>query len=101
MCIEECLPACMSVYHLYNAHKDQRRALDPLELDLQVVMNSLVGVVNQTQILCKSNKYSYLLNDLPNSLILLKIFYYLCVCILPTSLPPNIPLSSLSHQRLA
>ena len=55
----------MSVYHLYSAHKDQRGALDPLELDLEMVVNSHVDVVNQTQILWKSNKFSYLLNGLP------------------------------------
>ena len=36
----------------------QKRVLDPLELELQMVMNQHVGARNQTQVLIRTNKSS-------------------------------------------
>lgn len=44
-------PACMSVYHMQAV--PQKRASDPLELELQTVM-SPQGTENQTQFICKA-----------------------------------------------
>jgi hypothetical protein len=43
---------------MYNALEGQKKALDPLELKLQVVASLCVGVKNQTRVFCKSNKHS-------------------------------------------
>jgi hypothetical protein len=32
--------------------------LDPLKLELQMIMSHHVGIGNQTQVLCKSSKFS-------------------------------------------
>ena len=38
------LPACMSVHYVYaSAFTVQKRALDPLKLELQVIVSCLVG----------------------------------------------------------
>lgn len=44
-------PACMSVYHMHAV--TQKRASDPLELELQTVV-SPQGTENQTQFICKA-----------------------------------------------
>lgn len=36
----------------------QKRATDPRELDLETVMSQYIGVVNQTQVLCKRSRRS-------------------------------------------
>jgi hypothetical protein len=50
---------CMYVWapHLYIAHRQWKRALDPLDLEWQMVFSCHVGIGNWTQILCK-NKWS-------------------------------------------
>ena len=36
------LPACMFLYHMYaGAHGGQKRALDPLELELQIILSAM------------------------------------------------------------
>lgn len=53
----------MNVYHMPAwCLKVQRRVPDPLELELQAVVNHHVGAGNRAQALCKSSKYSYLLS---------------------------------------
>ena len=51
----ECLPACMSVHCVCvpgmcvpGAHRGQKRASDPLELELWMVISNDVGAGNQT-----------------------------------------------------
>lgn len=39
-------------------HECQKRVLDPLELELQVVADRLAGAENQTWVLCKSSQRS-------------------------------------------
>lgn len=41
-----------------GAHRRQKRALDPLGLQLQMTVGYQVSAGNQTQVLCKSNKHS-------------------------------------------
>lgn len=40
-----CICVCLSVYHICSACGGQRRVWSPLELELQVVMNSLICVL--------------------------------------------------------
>ena len=46
------LLACMSIIYVSGAHEDQKRASDPLELELQTVVSHHVGAGDWTQILC-------------------------------------------------
>lgn len=57
---------CMSVFACLCecAFEDQRRVLDALGLELQVVVSQSVGTCNQTHILCNSNKCMFLLSHL-------------------------------------
>lgn len=41
-----------------NTHRGQRRISEPLELELQMAVNSHVGAGKWSQVLCKSSKYS-------------------------------------------
>lgn len=41
-----------------DAHGGQKRELDPLKLELWMVVSHYVGTENGTQVLCKSNKCS-------------------------------------------
>lgn len=43
------------VYHVH-AHRDQKRSLDLLELELKTVMSLDVGAENLTWVICKSIK---------------------------------------------
>jgi hypothetical protein len=43
---------------LYSTHRGQKKVMDPLELELQVVVSYHVGAENQTQVLQKSNQSS-------------------------------------------
>lgn len=45
-----------SVYHVYTWYQ-QRRALDPLGLDLQTIVRHSVGARNQTQVFWKSKSH--------------------------------------------
>lgn len=47
------LPACVP-----GVHGSQKRALDPLELELQTIVSHLAGSGNQTQVLYSNNKCS-------------------------------------------
>lgn len=49
-----------------GACRGQKRASDPLELKLRMVVSHQVGAGNRTQVLCKSNKCSKLLIHLSN-----------------------------------
>jgi hypothetical protein len=44
--------------HMPDAHRVQKRALDPLELKLQMVVSHNVGAGNQTPVLCKIHSCS-------------------------------------------
>lgn len=52
ICVCVCMCACM-----LGACEDQKRALDPLELELHMAMCSHI-TENQTQVLCKNSKCS-------------------------------------------
>ena len=51
------LPACMYVRTMCvpGTHRAQKNVLDPLEVELQMVLSHYVGVGNQTWVLCKGN----------------------------------------------
>jgi hypothetical protein len=50
---------CVCVPHVCPVSRGgQKRALDPQELELQMVVSHHVGVGEQTWVLCKSNKCS-------------------------------------------
>lgn len=56
MCV--CLPVCMHcVTYMPDAHGGKKRELDPLELELQIILSQHVRGGNQTQVSCKSNKF--------------------------------------------
>lgn len=48
MCVDV-FPACKSVHHVCIVHRDQKRASDLLELELQTVLSHHVDAGNQTQ----------------------------------------------------
>lgn len=50
-----CMYICVSCVCLVS--EDQRRASDPLDLELHVVVSHYVGAGNQTQVLCKSSPF--------------------------------------------
>lgn len=53
----ECLACmCLCTTHVLNACRGQKRILDPLELELWMLVNLCVGTGIQTRVLCKSNK---------------------------------------------
>lgn len=56
------LPTCMYVCILYGwclvSEDVKRKESDPLELELEVVVNHHVGAENQVQAPCRSNKCS-------------------------------------------
>jgi hypothetical protein len=54
-----CLAAYLYVYHVCNALKVQKRASDPLELDLQGHMRHHVDAGTRTWVLCQSSKDSF------------------------------------------
>lgn len=56
MCMNILLHICICTICLPGALGEQRRALDTLELELQVIVNCHLDSRNQTQVLCKSNK---------------------------------------------
>ena len=49
------LPICLSVCHAH-ARGSQKRSLDPLELQLEMVVSCHVGAGNKIQVFCKSGK---------------------------------------------
>jgi hypothetical protein len=46
---------CMCTMYVFGAHGSQKRALEPLKLELWMVVDHCVGAGNQTWVLCKSN----------------------------------------------
>ena len=50
---------CISTMCVHGVCGEQKKALDLLELELQMVKSYHMNAVNQTQGLCKSNKYSW------------------------------------------
>ena len=55
------MAACMCVYVytcVLGAHEGQKRASDPIELALQMVVSVHVGAWNRTQVLCKISQCS-------------------------------------------
>ena len=55
MCMSVLLD-CMLVHAMST--KEEKRASDPLEPELQVFVNCYVGVGKQTWVPCKNHKYS-------------------------------------------
>ena len=45
------LPACMPVFGVCSALEGQKRALDPLKLELQVIVSHHMGAGNQAWLL--------------------------------------------------
>ena len=56
ICVSVCPYVCMCVP---AGHRDQKKAPDPLDPELQMVVNCHVSVGNRTPVLCKSNECSY------------------------------------------
>lgn len=57
ICVYECLFACLYVHQIHaGAHRGQKRARDPLELELKMVVNYHVRYQNQVWVLYKSSK---------------------------------------------
>jgi hypothetical protein len=55
----ECFPEYMSVYHMHAwCHRIQKRALDLLGWELQVIMGHHVGARKQTKVFWKSSQCS-------------------------------------------
>jgi hypothetical protein len=54
------LSQCVPVYDVCSTCGGLKRALGPLELELQVVVSQHVGVEHQTQVLWKSSHWSQL-----------------------------------------
>ena len=52
VCMYVCMYVCMFLC-VCSAHRDQKRVLDHVELDLQMAMRHHVSARNQTWILCK------------------------------------------------
>lgn len=46
--VYECLPSCMTVYHVCIVLRGQKRVLDPLGLELNMVVSHYVGTGHQT-----------------------------------------------------
>ena len=73
MCV--CVCVCVSIFFSVYAClctgtlRGRKKVLDPLELELQVVVNWLImwamGAGNRTQVFCKSSKYSELMSLAP------------------------------------
>lgn len=49
---------CVCSMYIPGALKDQEMLLNPLSLDLQMIMSHCVSARNQARIFCKTNKYS-------------------------------------------
>jgi hypothetical protein len=47
---------CLCTACMLGAQRGYKRALDPLEQELQTVLNLHVGAGNPTQVLCKSSQ---------------------------------------------
>lgn len=53
-----CLLVCSCSMCMLNAHGGPKSALDPVELELQMLVSCYVDSEKPTQILCKNNKCS-------------------------------------------
>lgn len=52
------LPTCMCTACMPGAHRAEKRALNPLALELQLVVRYHVGAGNETLVVCKNNNNS-------------------------------------------
>lgn len=50
--------ACMCSVFMPGVQESQERVLDPVELELEIVMTHYVSFGNRIQVLCRSNKCS-------------------------------------------
>lgn len=50
MCIDECLNICLCIMSVLSACAGHKRAPNPLELDIRVIMNCHVIARNKTQV---------------------------------------------------
>lgn len=53
---KSCLSGCLGSTCVSGVHRDQQRALDPLELEFQMFVNCQVGAGSETQVLRKSSQ---------------------------------------------
>lgn len=52
------MPACVYVYHVHAVTIEVwKKALDPLELELYMIVNNHVSSTNSTHVLWKSGQY--------------------------------------------
>lgn len=58
------LHVCLRTMRMPGALGDQRRALDPLALQLQMTVKHYVSVGSEAWVLCKSNKWPSALSHL-------------------------------------
>lgn len=58
MCCDCFAPTCLCATCLSVTLGRQKRATDPLNLDLQMVVSATVCVGNQTQVLCEGTQCS-------------------------------------------
>lgn len=65
LCTRECFVCvCVCATFTHDAHRGQKRALDPLDLDLQMVVSHHVHAANLLWVLWKSSQCSELRNHL-------------------------------------
>lgn len=50
-----CLHVCLCTVCVTDAKGDQKRVVDPLEVELQIAVCHTVGARNRTLVLCRSN----------------------------------------------
>ena len=55
---------CVCATFTHDAHRGQKRALDPLDLDLQMVVSQHVGAAHTPWVLWKGSQSSVSLNHL-------------------------------------
>jgi hypothetical protein len=53
-----CMYVCMYIMCISGAHRGQKMALIPLELELQMPVSHQIDPENVSQVLCKSSKCS-------------------------------------------
>lgn len=57
ICVSVCMHACMcSVCVQWKACRGEKRASDPLELEIKMTVSHHVSAKNRTAVLCKENK---------------------------------------------
>lgn len=70
----------LSTPHVCTAQGGQKRASDPLELELQVVVICHVGAENKTQVLCKESCKLMSCLSRPQVILCRKVIMKTCIC---------------------